>query len=179
MNIEQHLPLVDDILAAYRDRLGDDYAAYRNHVYRVVNLCYAAGPFSVADQAKIQIAGAFHDLGIWTDGTLDYLPPSIREAGNYLMSQGKPDWIAEISGMIEFHHRTRACDDSPYPLVEAFRRADVADFSLGLVRMGFPGSLIAGLKAAFPNAGFHRRLMVLGSRWLVRHPLNPLPMFRR
>ena len=27
---------------------------------------------------KIAIAGVFHDLGIWTDGTFDYLAPSVR-----------------------------------------------------------------------------------------------------
>ena len=33
---------------------------------------------------KGAVAVAFHDLGIWTDNTLDYLPPSVNRAKTYL-----------------------------------------------------------------------------------------------
>jgi hypothetical protein len=87
--------------------------------------------------------------------------------------------LAEITEMIEMHHRIRSCASSASRLVELFRRADIADFSLGMFPMGHSRKLIAGLKSAFPNRGFHWRLVQLGSRWLLQHPLNPLPMFRR
>jgi hypothetical protein len=32
--------------------------------------------------------------------------------------------------------------------------------------------------AAFPNAGFHRRLAMLTLQRLRRHPLDPFPMMR-
>jgi len=178
MIIEHHLPLVEEILGTFNDAIGDDFLAYRNHVYRVVNLCYAAGTFNSEDKEKIQIAAGFHDIGIWTDTTLDYLPPSEKAAVTYLIAIGRDTWIPEVTQMIEMHHRIRSCDDSAYPLVEAFRRADITDFSLGLFRMGFPKSLILTLKAEFSNCGFHKRLLQLGGRWLIKHPLNPLPMFR-
>ncbi len=50
---------------------------------------------------------------------------------------------------------------SRLPLVALFRRADLADFSLGLIRGGVPGAIMRAVKAAFPNAGFHKRLMQL------------------
>lgn len=178
MIIESELPLVEEILASFSRPIGRDLLAYRNHVYRVIHLCYAAGDFSIEDRHKIQIAACFHDIGIWTAGTLDYLAPSAHEATRYLLVIGKPTWIPEVVEMIEMHHGIRSRKSSPYPLTEAFRRADIADFSLGRVRMGLPRELIAELKEAFPNAGFHWRLTMLGCRWLIKHPRKPLPMFR-
>jgi hypothetical protein len=179
MNIEMQLALVDAILAEFRTTIGMDFDGYRNHVYRVINLCYSLEDFGSIEKEKIQIAACFHDIGIWTARTLDYLPPSETEASQYLKAHVKEQWSAEILEMIEMHHRIRPCTDSAYPLVEAFRHADIADFSLGVVRMGIPREIIRQVKAAFPNAGFHKRLVQLGSKWLFQHPLNPLPMFRR
>ena len=36
----------------------------------------ALGVAAPDTQRKIAIAAAFHDLGIWSAGTMDYLPPS-------------------------------------------------------------------------------------------------------
>lgn len=174
--IETTLPLVDEILDRYRDRMGECFGGYRNHVYRVVNLCLSTGHYSDLDKEKIQIAGAFHDIGIWTDNSLDYLQPSADCAARYLEDAGKADWIPQVTEMIMMHHRLSSCEDL---LTENFRRADIADFSLGTVRMGMPRSLVSLLKKEFPNNGFHRFLLRRGSSWFVRHPLNPLPMFRR
>ncbi len=179
MTIEKQLPLVDEILNEYKPTIGGDFDSYRNHVYRVINLCFSLGQFSDTEKEKIQIAGCFHDIGIWTASTLDYLPPSESEASRYLNAKGLGAWDAEITEMIEKHHGIRSCKDSPFALVEAFRRADIADFSLGMVAMGIPAAFIAQTKAAFSNAGFHMQLLRLGTKWLFRHPLNPLPMFRR
>ena len=35
------------------------------------------------------IAAAFHDIGIWTAGTFDYLEPSVRVAAAYLTGTGR------------------------------------------------------------------------------------------
>lgn len=179
MHIERKLPLVEEILDSFSGVIGADLPAYRNHVYRVTNLCLSLGSFGETEKEKIQVAACFHDIGIWTAGTLDYLSPSEADAAAYLNARGKALWIAEVSEMIEMHHSIRSHAGSPYPLVEPFRRADIADFSLGMVPMGISKELIATLKVAFPNSGFHKRLAQLGSKWFLRHPLNPLPMFRR
>jgi len=178
MTIDRHLSLVEEILDTFKDTIGADFLAYKNHVYRVVNLCYAAGVFGAEDKEKIQIAACFHDLGIWTDATLDYLTPSEEAAATYLAAVGRKAWTTEVTQMIEMHHRLRSCKSLTYPLVEAFRRADVADFSLGLFRMGLPKDLILTLKSDFPNSGFHKRLLQLGQGWLIAHPRNPFSMFR-
>ena len=58
---------LDEVLNAHAAALGGDFAGYRNHAYRVMNLCLALSPIR-ADRKKIAIAAAFHDLGIWTAG---------------------------------------------------------------------------------------------------------------
>jgi hypothetical protein len=37
---------------------------------------------------KIAIAGVFHDLGIWTNKTFDYIAPSVVLAREYLAARG-------------------------------------------------------------------------------------------
>jgi hypothetical protein len=85
---------------------------------------------------------------------------------------------APVVAAIHWHHKlTRAPHDAGR-LTEAFRRADLVDLSLGRIRFGLPRPYVAQVRGAFPNAGFHRALAVISLRWLVAHPLRPLPMVR-
>lgn len=178
MKTEDNIPLLDEILALYRSEIGSDYSGYRNHVYRMVNFCFAQNDFDETAKEKIVIAGCFHDIGIWTGDTFDYLPPSVDAADGYLEASGRLDWVHEINPMIDLHHRLRKYSDTGNPLVEVFRRGDLVDVSLGFVKCGLPGSFIGEVKVAFPNAGFHKQLARRAGRWFVRHPLNPLPMVK-
>ena len=158
--------------------IGKDYRAYKNHVYRVIHFCLALHDSNKEKREKIIIAGCFHDLGIWTNGTVDYLPPSIDLANEYLKRRNLEQWSSEIELMIDMHHKIRQIEDNQYSLVETFRRADLVDVSLGLVKWGLPKDYIRNIKTNFPNSGFHKRLLQLALRWFIRHPLNPLPMMR-
>jgi HD superfamily phosphohydrolase YqeK len=71
---------LDAILGDHSAALGSDATPYRNHAYRVANLCLAQSSSSAESLEKTAIAAAFHDLGIWTDHTFDYLAPSVRLA---------------------------------------------------------------------------------------------------
>jgi hypothetical protein len=119
--IATNLSLIEEILAAWAPQLGADLPAYKNHVYRMAHFCFAQHPCAEPDREKVVIAACFHDLGIWSDGTLDYLPPSVRLAADYLTHIGKAAWIPEITLMIDMHHKLRRDDDVRYPLVEAVR----------------------------------------------------------
>ncbi len=169
---------LDEVLHAHRAQLGGDFTAYRNHVYRVANLCVALAFAEGAQVEKIAIAAVFHDLGIWTEGTFDYLPPSILLARAHLNAVGRPEWEPEITEMIAGHHKILSFRGNPEWLVEPFRRADWIDVTLGLRSFGMPRGLVRELYAAWPAAGFHRRLARLSLRRLRTHPLSPLPMFR-
>lgn len=177
-DIESCIPLLEEILEGWRAKTGADHDAYRNHLYRMVHFCFALHPCAGDDRDKIVIAACFHDIGIWSDGTLDYLPPSSRRAAEYLERSGRAAWIEEVTLMIDMHHKLRRYDGPHAALVEAFRRADLVDVSLGSIRMGLPRDFVKSVQAAFPDAGFHRRLLELGGAWFLRHPLNPLPFVR-
>lgn len=177
MRVRTDIALLDEILAPARAAIGAAYPGYRNHCYRVFNFCdaYAGG---AGEPDKIAIAAAFHDLGIWTDGTFDYLAPSRRLARRHLAAAGRDGWSDEVEAMIDNHHKIGAWRGQPDWLVEPFRKADWADVSLGLLRWELPRPFMAEVFAALPNAGFHRTLLGLTLRRMRRHPFSPLPMMK-
>src|SRR5262245_44808360 len=187
------LPTVEEVLHNHASELGHDLIAYRNHVYRVVNLCLAIVGGSRVELEKLAVAAVFHDLGIWTDHTFDYIAPSVARAREHLAARGMAAWIPETEAMIVNHHKVTASRPHPDPstiargalsgvegqsLVESFRRADWIDVTRGLRRFGLPRTCVAAVAATWPSAGFHRRLVELTiDRWW-KHPLNPLPMVK-
>ena len=170
---------LDALFDHYAERFGRDQTPYRNHVYRVINLVAAQRPLSDDDLRKVELAGFFHDAGIWLAGTFDYLGPSARLACHHLAELGLSHWGDEIHEMIVQHHKITPTGEAPDSLVEAFRRADWVDLSLGLLRFGVPREHIREINRRFPNAGFHARLLNLTTRHVFTHPCNPLPMLRR
>jgi hypothetical protein len=171
-------PLVEDILASHKDALGPDFVAYRNHVTRVLHFLFAIAPQLRESEEQVLIAAAFHDLGIWTARTFDYLDPSSRLAHEYLVARGlEPHW-PEVDLIIQQHHKFRSYR-GPFSLsVESFRRADLVDLSLGLIGFGLSSRLIQSVRAALPNAHYHARLIGFAGRHFLRSPLRPLPMVR-
>lgn len=178
MMIENRIPLVDDILEKWKGEIGNDYHGYKNHVYRMINFCFALSDFSDRQREKIIIAGCFHDLGIWSNKTFDYLPPSIRLAKEYLRQNNLEQWSREIELMIGMHHKLGKYQDAQNPLIETFRQGDLVDFSLGIVKCGLPRKFIKSVKKEFPNAGFHKCLVRLASGWIFKHPLDPVPVLK-
>ena len=127
---------------------------------------------------KVSIAAAFHDLGIWADDTFDYLAPSERLARAYLARTNRLAWVDEVEAIIEEHHKLGRYLSHPEWLVEPFRRADWTDVSRGVLRFGLPRRFVGDVVAAFPNAGFHRKLVALTWRQFKAHPLSPIPVLR-
>ncbi len=169
---------LDRVLEAHAAELGDDFTAYRNHAYRVANLCVALSPCDASTLEKVALAAAFHDLGIWTAHTFDYLAPSIDLARAHLGCAGHEDWQAGISGMIREHHKVRGYHGEGAELIEPFRRADWIDVSLGVLTLGLPRERLREVFARWPNAGFHKRLVQLTLRQARAHPLRPLPVLK-
>jgi len=177
-NLLTSLQIVEEVMDDHASELGHDLIAYRNHVYRVVNLCLAIVGDSRVELDKIAVAAVFHDLGIWTNHTFDYIAPSVALARKHLTARGLADWIADIEAMIVDHHKVTAARASPQPLVESFRREDWIDVSRGLRSFGLPRKFIAAVAKTWPNAGFHRRLVQLTMDRFWKHPLSPLPMVK-
>ncbi|WP_042479531.1 hypothetical protein [Solitalea canadensis] len=167
---------IDSILNVYKTDLGHYYEPYKNHVYRVFNFAVSSIN-SKEDLQKLAIAAAFHDIGIWTNSTFDYLQPSIKLARNYcLTNELTPETTAEIELMIDDHHKLNKVTTSA--LAELFRQADLVDLSLGLIGNGHEKEYIKAVRNKFENKGFHWFLVKAFLKNLVKNPLNPLPVVK-
>ena len=168
---------VDDILSGWRQVLKTDYEAYRNHVKRVILFVQWLDTNHAVATTGLIVAAVFHDLGIWTDGTLDYLDPSVRLARQYWVENGlAEESFEDVAAMIAWHHKLTRCDQSI--ACELFRRADLVDLTHGVIRFGLPRARVQRAYALFPDCGFHRFLAGALSRYAIRHPWKPLPMVR-
>jgi len=134
---------LDEVLQAHAEALGGDFTAYRNHTYRVANLCAALSSSDPEPLRKIAIAAAFHDLGIWTDGTFDYLQPSIRLASAHLAQSGRAEWTSEVTEMILEHHKISAWRGIPTGSSSLFDRRTGLTSRGGSARSGCRGSSCA------------------------------------
>ncbi|MDH5572053.1 MAG: hypothetical protein OEY89_09825 [Gammaproteobacteria bacterium] len=178
MIIESNIDLLEEILGEWELTIGKDFEGYKNHVYRMVNFCLALKICDREERDKIIIAGCFHDIGIWIEKTIDYIPPSIPPAKKYLTEHNLEHWTDEITLMIQEHHKITKYCHSDYPLVELFRQGDLVDFSLGTIKFGLPKEHIKNVKSMFSNAGFHMGLVRKSSTWFLKHPFNPFPMMK-
>lgn len=172
----QH-PTIEALFASYSTVLGNDTEKYKNHVYRIFN--YALYLSENEDIEKYAIAAFFHDVGIWTNNTFDYLQPSIELSRKYLIQIQKESWSNEIALMIDNHHKTTSYKGNYEATVDIFRKSDWIDVSLGLLRFEIPTTFIKLVEKQFSYKGFHFFLTKLFAKNLFKHPLKPLPMFKK
>ena len=168
---------IERLLDRFKPELAEDFEKYKNHVYRVFLNCLLIDT-DKSNEEKYATAAVFHDIGIWTHDTIDYLEPSIEDANNYLIEPGRADWIEETRLMIYWHHKTKKYRGGYEKTVECFRRADWIDVSLGLFTYGFDSRAIKQNRKMLPNKGFHWFLVKRIFKNFLRHPLKPLPMFK-
>jgi hypothetical protein len=170
--------IIEDLIQEFKPALGEDYSKYKNHVYRVFSNCILIDDQKI-NEDKYAIASVFHDIGIWTDNTIDYLEPSIEQAKIYLLRTNKKNVIDEVTHMIYWHHKINNYKGKYEEIVEAFRKADFIDVSLGLINFGFDRQTIKENNIKFPKLGFHIFLIKRIIKNFFRHPLKPLPMFKK
>ena len=176
LKVREQLPFVEEIIGEQEAVLALDLAGYKNHVYRMVNFCFAFEDLPSDDEEKIILAGCFHDIGIWTANTFDYIPPSIDSALQQLNRINRANWTDHIAKLIGEHHKLRRFKGDK--LTEIFRKGDLVDFSLGTFKCGLDSGFVKEVKQRFPNCGFHAGLVRTAAKWIVRHPLNPLPVIK-
>ena len=168
---------IDIILADYKHVLKKDYDIYRNHVLRIYNYAVLFDD-NINNHEKYAIAAAFHDIGIWTH-SFDYLEPSIQQASEYLKKSNKVNWTEEISLLIDNHHKRSPYKGKFEKTVEVFRKADWIDVTMGFKRFGLKKTAYTAVQKLFSNKGFHWFLIKKSARYFIKHPLNPLPMFKK
>ncbi|MFG2003951.1 hypothetical protein ACGFNU_32820 [Spirillospora sp. NPDC048911] len=166
-------PVIDEVLESHGKALGSAASDYRHHVYRGLNYqLRLLGQREPTD--GLALAWAVHDLGIWTAGTFDYLPPSAELAARHA-DEVSAEELPQVVAMVESHHKIRPVRDR---LVESFRRADRIDVLRGGLRGPLSRHDIEQITRALPYGGFHAFLLRAGLGYAVRHPRRPFPMMR-
>jgi len=177
-------PLIDELLDARRGVFGGAesepvFVGYRNHAYHLLNFARQWVDPSPEREEKIAIAAVFHDIAAWPGGNLEYLSPSADQAEAYLEQVGRSAWKPEMRLMIESHHKITAYKGQSREWVEPIRRADWCDVSFATMRFGLPKGFIDEVRAAFPLDPFYPSHVYKATfRWMLRHPLNPIPILR-
>lgn len=170
--------IIEDLMHGFEPTIGTDFEKYRNHVYRVFLNCILQDD-NPENAGKYAIAAVFHDIGIWTDHTIDYLSPSIVQLRKYLAATGKDDLGDEIACMIYWHHKISRYHGKFEHVTEVFRRADWADVTFGVVGFGLDSRALSHFRKMLPNKGFHVFLVKKLLLNFLKKPLKPLPMFTR
>ncbi|OCQ21882.1 hypothetical protein A7985_08720 [Pseudoalteromonas luteoviolacea] len=180
MKVNTHYPIAEKVLLEYKIKIDSDFIGYRNHVMRMLNYCHYLLPeIDEVQSRKLQIAAAFHDIALWTHDRVDYLVPSYNECKKYLIDKNMEDISEEVQIIIDMHHLIGTYQGPYEELTEIFRKADLVDFSGGLIKFGIEPSFIKAVNSALPNAGFHLTLLRFTFKQLLRKPWDPLPMMRR
>jgi hypothetical protein len=178
--IEKNYPnaVIEELMQYFRPALGVDFEKYRNHVYRVFLNCTLQDA-NAGNVEKYAVAAVFHDIGIWTDHTIDYLSPSIDQLRKYLAEKDKDVLAEEIATMIQWHHKISGFSGEFARTTEVFRRADWADVTFGVIAFDIDAKALSSFRKMLPNKGFHvflTKKLVLN---FLKNPLKPLPMFTR
>jgi hypothetical protein len=197
------VPLVDQIIRHHAAAFDNDLqnaVPYKNHCYRVYNLALNSFPrkLSPRELELLAIATAFHDLGVWTHKTLDYLAPSEEDAAKWMKENGfgSEQELELVKLMIEYHHKITKFDvhstsSSSRPsasksnqdeiteeMVERLRRGDWIDVTFGVRSFDMDRAEVKALRDPFPHAGFYMLLAKSAMNWIPYNPLNPVPFVR-
>lgn len=157
--------VVEQHLNRYKEIIGADFDGYRNHIYRVMTY---ANHFLNNDQSQADVIGTalvYHDIGLWTAGTLAYLEPGVEVAHKECALIYTPEQLELQDAIIVNHHKVWPFKGGRNArVVEAVRKADWIDASNGIFNKGMARSHIAEVKAAIPAAGFYQTLADFGPR---------------
>lgn len=152
---------VDSLFAPFEEVIGADLPGYRNHVYRTITYAMHFLHNAPEFEQLVETALVYHDLGLWTHRKMAYLQSSEELA---LAHNAKMGWGLDpmaLRGAIHWHHKVFRYKGEHQEVIEACRKADWIDASMGRLRKGLARKKIAEVQSAFPNLGFHRSLIRL------------------
>ena len=81
--------------------------------------------------------------------------------------------------MINYHHKMSSYRGEFRKTVEIFRKADWIDVIMGIKLFELDKSKYKTIQKQISNKGFHWFLTKQSLKYFVKHPLNPLPMFKK
>jgi hypothetical protein len=188
--IYDHYPALDDELLDLSKYIGKDFQAYRNHCLRVLTFTKFFLDQNAASDGGVNLkqelpnamdlaatAMAYHDVGLWTDHDLNYLEPSAKKLDQTVFNGFSLHEIRVMDEIILQHHKITTYDSTEFTdaenlLINAVRKADWTDATMGLVRYGLPATLLEMAYTKIPEAGFHMMLAGLDSRLSPGNKVN-------
>eukprot|EP01006_Ploeotia_vitrea_P055791 TRINITY_DN68032_c0_g1_i1.p1 TRINITY_DN68032_c0_g1~~TRINITY_DN68032_c0_g1_i1.p1 ORF type:complete len:214 (+),score=31.46 TRINITY_DN68032_c0_g1_i1:38-679(+) len=164
ITVINHSYILDKHLTKYQDVIGKDYEGYKGHLYRVLSytMHYLGGDNKYRN--IIEVALVYHDLGLWTDHTMAYLEPSTALAQKEMAGEYSAEELQLLDNLIMYHHKITPWHGPHEDVVNAFRKADWIDATMGVVAHGMPKAAIAKVTNAIAEAGFHQTLLDFGPK---------------
>ncbi len=160
---------LEQVLSGYKEIIGSDYDGYRNHIYRVLTYSLHYLDADSAEVKKfipvIESALVYHDIGLWTDRQLSYLEPSSFRAKERFGGEYSEEELTLLHNIIYWHHKVTPFEGDHADIVNAVRKADWVDATMGLVNHGMPPKHITAVTGAIAEAGFHNTLAAIGPRY--------------
>lgn len=145
---------VEALFEPFRETLGDDFRAYRGHVYRVITYAMHFLGGDDTHRPVVETAFVYHDIGLWTVPDLAYLEPSEALVLEHNVELGwgfDPDLLRNI---IHWHHKVFPYRGPEAAIVNACRKGDWIDATGGAIRKGLTKSQVASVEDAIPSYGF-------------------------
>jgi hypothetical protein len=180
--------VLDYHLNIFREEIGNDYQAYRNHCLRVLTFAtHHCGEYCKEREINLMaMALAYHDIALWSDKQMSYLEPSAKQMHSHA-NDGGEDWTEEemitAHEIVMQHHKLTEWkgERGDGRLINSVRKGDWADATIGVIRFGLPASLLEDTYRRIPESGFHMVLSGMGRRLSphsVRGQLAVLNIFK-
>ena len=199
--------VLDAVLEHHRTAIGEaDYDKYRNHCLRVLSLAgyylhkYDGYPKKDGMPPHVldvmALALAYHDIGLWTKGAMNYLEPSVATLDQDLANDNptislpahfSDADLATARMIIRQHHKYAEWEPADNDVTEkrmnaaavnAVRRADWADATVGLIKTGLPPAYLEQVYKVLPELGFHAMLLGMGQRLSPHSIVGQLQVFK-
>jgi hypothetical protein len=172
INIIKSSPNLDRLLNNYKELINDDFQGYKNHIYRVLTYSLHYLDADKTQDGKvlkylpvIEAALVYHDIGLWTDRRLSYLELSSSRAKMEFENSWSVDKLELLHNIIYYHHKITPFTGTNEKIVNAVRKSDWIDASLGIVNHGMSSAHIRSVNAALSDSGFHYTLATIGHRY--------------
>lgn len=181
--IYKHSQEMDDEFFPLAKIIGtNDFTSYRNHCLRVLTFTNYFLPEFVEKEfpsamSLAAVAIVYHDVALWTDKELNYLHPSAEYMKLKLVDHYTEEEMNIMIEIIMQHHKiteytssaseittNKVTDPAAIALIEAVRKADWTDATMGVRRFGMPSTFLEQVYDEIPEAGFHEMLLKMGKR---------------
>jgi hypothetical protein len=172
-----------DALSALREAARESGGPMERHCIRdflIADRLAGAREIDI-DRELLLVAALLHDIGIYDSVTSGgvYVAEGAELSAELTRRHGwDEERVRLCSDAVERHHELRSQWDRGAE-VEVMRRADLIDFSGGLVRFGLSREWLRDLSRSIPRDGFYRELVGLVAHVLRHRPLTLPQIFLR